>query len=304
MEPGNSVVNLGEISKPATVLIEKISEAVGGIFKPWQIKRVAKADAAAEIIKVTGQIQSEELVQRAMHRFVQEETNKQFNIESITANALPGVADDAKPENIDKDWLANFFDKCRIVSDEQMQDLWSKVLAGEANTPGKFSKRTVNFLSELDKSDAEIFQTLMGCAVNGNAPLIYKDQFYDSVGLTFAKLTHLDAIGLIRYNALTGFQSQKLGKLVLFHYFGSPIIVELPKAEGNVFDYGNVMLTNVGAELATLCGAVRNEAFLKFLKTKWESKGYQTLDIIKDAVDSFEKQHETTPENKSNHPGL
>lgn len=40
----NSIVNLGEISKPATVLIEKISDAVGGVFKPYQIRRVAEAE--------------------------------------------------------------------------------------------------------------------------------------------------------------------------------------------------------------------------------------------------------------------
>jgi hypothetical protein len=30
----SSLINLGELSKPATVLVEKISEAVGGVFKP------------------------------------------------------------------------------------------------------------------------------------------------------------------------------------------------------------------------------------------------------------------------------
>jgi len=47
----NSVLNLGEISKPANTLINKISEAVGGVFMPFQIIRVAKAEAEAAIIK-------------------------------------------------------------------------------------------------------------------------------------------------------------------------------------------------------------------------------------------------------------
>lgn len=48
------LVNLGELSKPATVLIEKVSEAIGGVFKPHQIIRVAKADA--EVIRAEAQI--------------------------------------------------------------------------------------------------------------------------------------------------------------------------------------------------------------------------------------------------------
>ena len=40
----NPLINIDELSKPATVLIEKISDAVGGIFEPSQIVRVAKAE--------------------------------------------------------------------------------------------------------------------------------------------------------------------------------------------------------------------------------------------------------------------
>jgi len=43
----NPLANLGELTKPASVLIEKISDAVGGVFKPYQIVRVAKAEAEA-----------------------------------------------------------------------------------------------------------------------------------------------------------------------------------------------------------------------------------------------------------------
>ncbi|HLL76618.1 MAG TPA: hypothetical protein VK421_15295 [Pyrinomonadaceae bacterium] len=50
MSDGNSIVNLGDLTKPATVLIEKISDAVGGVFRPYQIKRLAHAEAEAEKI--------------------------------------------------------------------------------------------------------------------------------------------------------------------------------------------------------------------------------------------------------------
>jgi hypothetical protein len=53
MNEGGSLINLGELSKPATVLIEKIAEATGGIFRPFQIRRIAQAEADAEIIKVS-----------------------------------------------------------------------------------------------------------------------------------------------------------------------------------------------------------------------------------------------------------
>jgi hypothetical protein len=36
-ETNNSLINLGDIAKPADTLIKKVSKAVGGIFEPYQI---------------------------------------------------------------------------------------------------------------------------------------------------------------------------------------------------------------------------------------------------------------------------
>ena len=40
MNDENPIAKLGDLTKSATVLIEKISDAVGGVFKPYQIVRV------------------------------------------------------------------------------------------------------------------------------------------------------------------------------------------------------------------------------------------------------------------------
>jgi hypothetical protein len=160
MAKGLSIVRLDGLSKPGTVLIEKISDAIGGIFKPYQIKRVAEAEAEANLIHAKANIEITELQERAFHRFLNEEVKKRENIESITSKAIPQLENNSTPQDVADDWIANFFDKCRIISDGEMQLLWAKVLAGEANTPGSYSKRTVNFLGSLDKQDAIIFTNL------------------------------------------------------------------------------------------------------------------------------------------------
>jgi len=43
MDENTSLINIGELSKPGTVLVEKTSEAFGGIFKPYQVCRGVKA---------------------------------------------------------------------------------------------------------------------------------------------------------------------------------------------------------------------------------------------------------------------
>ena len=81
-------------------------------------------------------------------------------MERITEKALPRLKEGSNPNGMDDDWVTNFFDKSRIVSDEEMQEIWAKVLAGEANAPGTYSKWAVNFLGCIDKRDAELFQNL------------------------------------------------------------------------------------------------------------------------------------------------
>jgi Protein of unknown function (DUF2806) len=136
MDENTSLINIGELSRPATVLVEKISDAVGGIFKPYQIVRVAKAEAQADRVRAEGQIEISALQRRAFHRFLEEEAKKQKNIEDITRKALPLLNPDSQPNEIENDWIVNFFDRCRLISDNDMQKLWSRVLAGEANSPG------------------------------------------------------------------------------------------------------------------------------------------------------------------------
>jgi hypothetical protein len=50
MSDGNSIINLGDLTKPATTLIEKISDAVGVLYQPRQIKRLAKAESEESLL--------------------------------------------------------------------------------------------------------------------------------------------------------------------------------------------------------------------------------------------------------------
>lgn len=273
MSDSNSLINLGELSKPATVLIEKISDAVGGVFKPYQIKRIAKAEAEANLIEAESEIQITDLHRRAMHRFVEEEAQKQSNIESITSDSLPLLNDQSKPEEVDDDWLTNFFDKCRIVSDAEMQKLWSRVLAGQANNPGAFSRRTVNLISDLDKRDADLFTSLcrFGWVIGEVCPLVFdsQDDIYNRQGIDFGSLSHLETLGLIHFNSFSGFRRMKLPKTITVFYYGTPIELTMPKDEDNELKLGQLLLTNAGQELAPICGSQPIPEFVEYVRQRW-----------------------------------
>lgn len=275
MSEDNPLATLGNLTKPATVLIEKISGAVGGYFKPWQTVRVAKAEAEASLIQAKAQIQITDLKRRALHRFLEEEAKKQSNIEAITRNAIPLLDDEASPQNVADDWITNFFDKSRIVSDEDMQSLWARVLAGEANTPGTFAKRTVNLLADLDKEDAELFTSLCGFGwmIGGVVPLVFDTQenIYNWHRITFSTLSHLESLGLIQFN---GFNFKKLGfqTPVTVFYYGRSVTLTFPEGTNNELDIGHVLLTRAGQQLAPVCGSRPVEGFFDYVYDRWAEK--------------------------------
>lgn len=281
----NSIVNLGDLTKPIDTLINKISNATGVLYEPTRIRRKAKAEsdaaiisakaeAAVDIINAESQIEITDLQKRTAQRLFQEETKRQKNMEDVIAQAVPGLNEEAKPDAMEDDWISNFFAKCRLVSDTEMQSLWSRILAGEANAPGTYSKRTVNLLSDFDKSDAELFTQLcgFGWTIGGFAPLVFDEQLeiYNSHGINFRTLSHLKDIGLLKITSLSDFQRVNLPKRFVVHYYSKPLFLEMPKDANNRLDIGRMLLTKIGQELAPICGSNSVDGFYEYVKDKWK----------------------------------
>ena len=285
-----SLINLGDLSKPADTLIKKISNAAGVLFEPRQIKRVAKAKAEVARIEAQSKIEITDLHRRAARRWIEEEAQRQKNMEDITARALPQLDENAKPDSMENDWIVNFFDKSRIVSDNEMQELWSRVLAGEANSPGTYSKRTVNSLSDLDKTEAELFTKLCGFGwqIGEVVPLVFNVQaeIYNRCGITFTTLSHLDSIGLVQFQNPTGFKLLNLPKSTVTHYHGRLLHLNLPKDTDNELDIGKVFLTRIGQELAPICGGKPVEGFWEYVRGRWKKYLPKPMSAKRPASDS------------------
>ena len=273
----NNLINLGNVgnlTKSADTLVKKISNAVGEFFEPRQIIRVAEAKAEAAKIEAQSEIEITDLHRRAARRWIGEEAQRQRNMESITAKALPQLNETATPSSVEDDWIVNFFEKSRIVSDNEMQELWSRVLAGEANDPGTYSKRTVNFLSDLDKGEAALFTKFCGFAwvIGDLVPLVFNVQaeIYKKHGINFGALQHLDSIGLVKFEPVTGFLRQGLPKRFTVNYYGRPLSLEMSKDADNSLKIGETLLTRTGNELAPICGSKPVEGFLEYVKDQWK----------------------------------
>src|SRR5262249_13866572 len=146
-KPTKALVNIDIDAETIEATGKEVSR-LGAFLFPRRAVKSAKARAEANLIATQNEIEMAEMRQRASYRLQAEAIVEQHNLESIAARAHLLLTDGASSENVDDDWMANIRDKVRLVSNEQMQGLWSRVLAGEINQPGTFSRRTVNAIDD------------------------------------------------------------------------------------------------------------------------------------------------------------
>lgn len=202
---------------------------------------------------------NENLQERTHNRIEFQENKKQLNIESITAVAAENLINE-EPVNddpIDEDWKTRFFNIAEDVSNEEMQELWGRILAGEIKQSKSFSLRTLELLKNLSKDEAEIFTKLAEYKfISGNKSLIYnKDNYVENkLNINFTDKLLLTELGLITGTDNLEFsfppsgqntQTQliELGKKAIAVY-------REPQSPKKALDV--IVLTKTGAELSTL----------------------------------------------------
>lgn len=221
---------------PIEKLMDIISNGIGVLYEPrhkrkmvdaavYEINKIGEAMRnAADMPVVYNQdgvaINSEDfnrLIQRAGTRLVLQETIKQHNIENVVDNAYEILEreENCSGEPVEQGWINNFFDSVANVSDEELQNLWGKILAGEIKTPGRFSIRTLDVLRKLSKKEAEIFEKIVPFILKcyGDETKSFYDYFLlsdslssenmeEKFGYNFPDMVTLNEAGLISYNAL------------------------------------------------------------------------------------------------------
>jgi len=192
-----NISDLVGLSEPLTRLIEVVSKGVGSVFTPYLIKKTADARAheiktiagaleevgaqsGLPVVYSSGEIQVWQkpedgtlILERASpdgrisHRLDYQERKRQRNIENVTAEAAANLANEKEVagEKPDEDWINRFFATAQDISSEEMQMLWGRILAGEIKRPGSYSLRTLDFVRNLNKRDAGVFEKIAKLAL-------------------------------------------------------------------------------------------------------------------------------------------
>ena len=229
------------------------------------------------------------------------------NIARIVQLAVPQLDENARPDLISEDWGANFRDKAHTCSDPEMAELWAQLLAAEVNNPGRYSRKTVNVLADLEPNDARLFKALCDfrliptdfairttshgeeeihfTPIPLSSKLVVLDErhpMYTSKGIDFGSLARLEWLGLIRFLA-SGYGEQRRGNAFSRYDHGNG---QLFLSYNGLLPLGRAEFVPAGTQLAALCTSMETpDGFADYITDFWRGKGVQIVHTLRELAE-------------------
>lgn len=103
------------------------------------------------------------------------------------------------PKDYNFDWFIRFYEAAGNISNESMQELWAKILAGEIRNPSSYSLRTLDVLKNLTQNDGELFEKVCRYSIKtGNSIFLpFYQSYRKKFGIEYSEIMHLNELGLI-----------------------------------------------------------------------------------------------------------
>ncbi|MBI1773173.1 MAG: DUF2806 domain-containing protein [Burkholderiales bacterium] len=287
------LIELKALAVPLTKLVEVIARGMGNLYEPIGTVRNAKADAKAMQIRAEAKLIMSDIRDRAKNRLDHRELSRQENIEAITSKAIAELPDEVSSEPVNQDWITQFISRAQDVCDEDLQLIWARILAGEISRPNTYSKRTLQFLETLDKTEAEELTRLcsMLVKVEENRHILFSYREISTEIDTHVQrpraIGHFTSLGLISTEERTVGNADVTGLQI--NYFDQ--IYEMngpPKPEKRGPNMITPLqlpisfreLTAMGQQLASIANPERNTNFIETFKESM-NQGYKVSIVQK-----------------------
>ena len=299
------------LSAPTMKLMDMVGGAIGTAYAPIHKRKMA--DATVYEINVIGEamrnaadlpilynengvvINSEDftrLMQRAGTRMVLQETTKQHNIESVVDNAYEILENETNcsDEPVEQGWINRFFDSVADISDEDLQKLWGKVLAGEIKQPKSYSLRTLETLKNLSKYEALLFEKLSSIVayIDRNYFVISNTKILEKYGVAYGEILALDECGLINSDGMVTLNPQiSIDNSKAIYNEAGILLLKKSKQEDKI-SFGIFGLTRAGKELFSILTPTFNIDYLCDLAKEIEKNNRGKVSITVHKVENID----------------
>lgn len=270
--------------------IATISAGIGKIYEPIHFNRMLKV--AKKHIEIPVKYEKNglsfdtsnygEIAKRASNRIMFQELTKQKNIENIICEASENLkqAENVSKKPVSDDWALRFFKSVEDISNEKMQEIWGRMLAGEIVTPNSYSYRTMEKLRNMTYSEIKLFEKISKFVVysKDNCFIFSKDKLLNKYGVSFEDILQLEECDLITTHDLNFSFTIPTTEDTFFH--NADICVKVSNKsnkEINAF-FDIYAFTNCGKELLkVVLSEKENNYLMEYFNTIFPK--YQNINI-------------------------
>jgi uncharacterized repeat protein (TIGR03899 family) len=298
------------LPEPLKKLIQVVSVGVGAVARPWLLRKDDKMlSDANKILEAgglsVGTVDLEGLTAQVAARVAYQEAKRQRNLGQIVEEAQKALPESVSTEPVDPDWINRFFTSAQDISNEQMQHVWGRLLAGEVTMPGSFSLRALECLRNLTSADARVFSLacefalydaggnallispypppLGGLVVHLSGPKPIREQtskfreLYESRGLDYQRIQLLSELGLLRFarEEKCELTTKLPASFRAFVRVGTQLLVAEKEDPEATLTIPSMSLTRVGCELFRLHTPTANPEFEALLAQVIGDAGFQ-----------------------------
>lgn len=205
-----------------------------------------------------------------------------------TATKSAKYIDQEKSNDIkmDNDFFWNTMEHAKTISNDEMQELVAKIIAGEYNIPGTYSMSTLQTLKMLGKQELELFERI--CSLCINSDQIPQEIFslpesikpvMNLLKVDFGSLQALQSLGLFLPNDMTRSAENPEKENFILFYQGigigfKPIHETSLRIQFPVF-YG---LSNTGRQILQHLKPEFIDEYYNWLKTNYKIPNYEIIE--------------------------
>lgn len=170
--------------------------------------------------------------------------------------------DSISSKDVSEDWMMRFFNSVQDISDEKMQLLWGKILAGEIKQPNSFSLRSLDAMTKISKDEAQLFEKLSSYIINfrGTYAILNNDDLNEKYSISYGQILALDECGIIDSSAMMSLTLGINEKATLEIVYDSQLLIASAKDERKI-RIQIFKLTRIGMEIFKIISHCYNKEY-------------------------------------------
>lgn len=291
-----------------TEIIQFITNNVSTFFSPVNVLAgslftaifLRKNTATQEFEKIkAGKFQeiADELLESGKMSYTEYYKASNFLNVAKKADALYAEMNHNEPSKVkhDFDWYMRFYEIVGNISDEKVQDIWAKIMAGEINKPNSYSLKTIDILKNIGKQEAQLFSDILKCCISIRNGLFLPnyDEYLEKCKIKYSHIMLLSEMDLIYNDAdiIMNISSNEKEK-ILFTSGNRILTIKSKDENAKKTIIKQFPLTLVGNELSTLVTSkLSSDKFINFaniLNHENTDIEIQVHDIVSIEGDSIE----------------